>query len=138
MGRGKTLSLDEITTINTLKQEGYSNRYIANRINRSSWVVNNYLKDPENYGKNRKGRTKLATTLRERRLILREASNSTLSARDIKNNVQTHASIRTVQRIIAKYKNIRRQKIKRKPNLKPVHKAARLDFCRRYMHWREE
>ena len=67
MGRGKTLSNEEIGKIVALIQEDYSNRQIGNKIGRTHQLINNYLKDPENYGKNQKGRTARATTERERR-----------------------------------------------------------------------
>jgi IS30 family transposase len=51
MGRGKRLSAEEVESIKSLQQEGYSNRYIAARINRSPRVVNNFVRNVENYGK---------------------------------------------------------------------------------------
>jgi IS30 family transposase len=51
MGRDKRLSAEEVESIKSLQQEGYSNRYIAARINRSPRVVNNFVRNMENYGK---------------------------------------------------------------------------------------
>jgi transposase len=72
MGRGKRLTAEEIGNIKCLREEGYSNREIARRIHRSAKVVNNFVQDIENYGKNYRGGIKSATTARERRTILRE------------------------------------------------------------------
>jgi transposase len=72
MGRGKRLTAEEIGNIKCLREEGYSNREIARRIHRSAKVVNNFVQDIENYGKNYRGSIKSATTARERRTILRE------------------------------------------------------------------
>lgn len=138
MPRGKVLTSEEIATIALLKKEGYSNRQIAEKIGRSPRVINNYFKDPENYGKNQKGRTAKATTERDRRVILREASNFMGTARQIKAKSGVKASVRTVQRIIKSSPHIRRQKLKRKPVLKSEHRAARLNFGRAHMAWTDE
>lgn len=138
MGRKKCLSLEEIGKIKILCEEGYSLRKIAERIGRSHQVISNFLNDPENYGKKFKGRTKFATTERERRTILREASNSTLTAGQIAHNVGTEASVRTVQRILRNTPHLKRLKIKRKPHLKECHCTERLRFARNKMHWVKE
>ncbi|CAH2100518.1 unnamed protein product [Euphydryas editha] len=138
MGRKKSLTSEEIGKIKILCEEGYSLRKIAKRIGRSHQVISNFLDDRENYGKKFKGRTKFATTERERRAILREASNSTLTARQIAHNVGTKASVRTVQRIIRNFPHLKRLKMKRKPCLKEHHCTERLHFARNNMHWTKE
>lgn len=138
MGRGKTLTKIEIGKILAFKQENYSNREIAKKINRDPWTINHFLKNPDIYGKNRRGRTAKATTERERRSILREASNSMACARTIKEKVGTSASVRTVRRIIRKCPHLRRQKLKKKPHLFQHHRDARLAFCRAHMNWKDE
>jgi transposase len=50
MGCGKRLTAEEIGSIK--REEGYSNREITRRIHRSAKVVNNFVQDIENYGKN--------------------------------------------------------------------------------------
>jgi DNA-binding NarL/FixJ family response regulator len=80
MGRGKRPHAKEIGSIKCLREEGYSNREIGRRIHRSAKVVNNFVQDIENYGKNYRDGIQIATTARERRTILREASNSTMTA----------------------------------------------------------
>jgi hypothetical protein len=47
-----------------VREEGYSNREIARRIHRSAKVVNNFVEDIENYGKNYRGGIQIATTAR--------------------------------------------------------------------------
>lgn len=138
MGRGKTLTNLEIGKILAFKQENYSNREIAKQIGRDPWTVNNFLKDPENYGKKERGSTARATTERERRSILREASNSAASAGKIKEKVGTSASVRTVRRVIEQCPHLRRQKLKKKPHLLQRHKDRRLEFCRTHLSWKEE
>lgn len=138
MGSGKTLTATERAKIDAFKEIGLSGREIARRLNRSKTVVNNYLADPQNYGKNQKGRTGKATTPRENRLILRLASNSTLPATMIRAKSGVSANITTVRRIIQKSDTIQRRKLKKKPVLKPVHKEHRMDFARQHVDWSSE
>lgn len=138
MGRAKTLTETEIGQIIALKQENYSNRDIGRRIGRDHKTINNFVKNKENYGKNRRGRTARATTDRERRAILRKASNSAATARKIKEEVGTAASVQTVRRVIRQCPHIRRQKLQRKPHLLERHKTARLQFCQDHLHWKTE
>lgn len=114
MGKGKQLSEEEKVTICVLKAEGYSGRAIAKKLNRCKSTVNVYLANKETYGKNMKGGTHRATTIRERRAIIREASNSTESAVKIAGKVGCSASISTVRRVIKSSPIIKRLKIKKK------------------------
>lgn len=138
MGRGKTLTKEEIGKILAFNQQNLSNREIAKKLGRNHKTIISYLRNQENYGKNRKGRTARATTERERRSILREASNSAASARKIKDKVATSASIWTVRRIIKQCPHLRRKKLMKKPHLLPHHKNSRLEFCRTHLNWNEE
>jgi transposase len=103
---------EEIGSIKCLREEGYSNREIARRIHRSAKVVNNFVQDSENYGKNYRGGIQTATTARERRSILREAS-STMTPRKIKEAVESAASLRTIQRLIKKCAHLSRRRLKK-------------------------
>lgn len=51
MGRKKSLSEVEITSIGIYKKMGFSNRQIAKEIGRSETVIRNFLKKGEDYGK---------------------------------------------------------------------------------------
>lgn len=135
MGRGKKLSSLEIEKINFYVSQKLSNREIAKKIGRSPKVINNYMKNKENYGQLYKGRTKFATTPRERRLILRAASNSTKTARQIASEINTTASIATVRRIIRSASHLKRKKLKLKTPLRANHIMARMSFAKKYMSW---
>jgi hypothetical protein len=76
--------------------------------------VNNFVQDIENYGKNYRGGIQTATIARERRTILREATNSTMTPRKIKEAVESAASLRTVQRLIKKCAHLSRRRLKKK------------------------
>jgi transposase len=114
MDRGKRLTAEDIGSIKCLREEGYSNREIARRIHRSAKVVNNFVQDIENYGKNYRGGIQTATTARERRTILRDASNSTITPRKINEAIESAASLRTVQRLIKKGAHLSRRNLKKK------------------------
>lgn len=137
MGRGKTLTKVERAQVDVLNNENCSMREIARRLRRSDYVIRNYLRNKENYDQKRKGRTATATTERERRKILRIASNSAATARQIRDVVGTSASVRTVQRILKKSPHIRRLKLKKKPVLTARHKENRLQFARQHIQWGE-
>ena len=86
MGKAKQLTSEEIGKLKILKELGVSNRQIAKKLNRSECVIRSFLKDPENYGKKYKGRTKEALTAREKRLVLRNASNSKVQLEKLHKN----------------------------------------------------
>ncbi|CAK9819131.1 Transposable element Tc3 transposase [Anthophora quadrimaculata] len=135
MDRAKQLSCTEIGKVQVLKEEGYSNREIARRLNRSEYVIRSYLKNKENYGKLYKGRTKESLSPRGKRSIVRIASNSTYSGKQIAEKVNVSASVRTVQRYLKKVTTIERKCLKKKPCLKDRHKKTRLEFARKHMDW---
>jgi hypothetical protein len=83
--------------------------------------VNNFVQDIENYGKNYRGGIQTATTARKRRTILREASNSTMTPRKIKEALESAASLRTVQRLIKKCAHLSRCRLKKKTVLTQRH-----------------
>jgi hypothetical protein len=76
--------------------------------------VNNFVQDIENYGKNYRGGIQTARTARERRTILREASNSTINPRKIKEATESTASLKTVQRLIRKCAHLSPRRLKKK------------------------
>lgn len=138
MGRGKSLSNEERVKIEVLKSENYSYREIAQKLSPSKNVVRNFLQNKENYGKNMKGRVSKATTSRDRRAILREASNSPLSAAKIRAKKGVTASVSTVRRVINSAKHLQLRKLKKKPPLNVAQKSKRLAFAKQHMTWRDE
>ena len=134
MGKSKILSALEREKVDFYHAEGWSNRKIAEKLNRSSRTVDRYLKDPKSYGNRYKGRNQ-ALSAREKRKILRLASNSTQSAAKIRQLAGVKASLSTVKRTIHAAKHIKRLKIKKKPPLDAVRKQKRLQFAKNYMTW---
>ncbi|XP_043257971.1 uncharacterized protein LOC122400515 [Colletes gigas] len=135
MPRGKKLTESEIRVIVNLKEKNTSISEISRVIGRSRCAVFNYLKNRGNYGKKHPGGRPKAATERQRRAILRVASNSSLTARQIAAEAGVHTNIRNVQRIIKQAKHLKRRKLQKKPPLTNRHKAAREDFAERHIQW---
>ena len=132
MGHGKQLSEYEKGQIDILKSQNASSREIARQINRSDFVVNNYLKNKVTYGTNKStGRPKSLTQHARRRLI-RSATNKSLSATRLRDMLDLSACVRTIQRCLCKAEHLVRRKIRRKPVLNKRHIAARLSFAKKY------
>ena len=84
MPRGPLLSEFERGQVTALRESGCSMREIARRLKRSIRVISNYLASPDNYGKNHAGGKPKALSERDKRQILRLASNSKYSLKKIK------------------------------------------------------
>lgn len=76
MSKGKALTDKEKGKIEAFHRDKVGIREIARRIGRSHQVVLTYLKNPSGYGKNRKKPRKSKLSGREKREIVRTASNS--------------------------------------------------------------
>ncbi|XGW19025.1 hypothetical protein V3C99_003105, partial [Haemonchus contortus] len=115
MGRGSLLSDFEKGQILAKKEQGLSNRRIARDLGRSHTVVDNFIKNPEEYGTRRSaGRPSLLSD-RDKRRILREASNSTKSCMEIRSSLNLNASKDTVWRVIRKSQFIVKRKMRKAP-----------------------
>jgi len=132
MGKAGVMSLLERQKVDFFHSQGLSNRNIAKKINRSSRTVDRYLKDPEKYGKNFKGK-KRELSERAVRKIVRIASNSTKSAAKIKELAGIKASLSTVQRTIRNAEHLKHLETKKKPPLNAIRKEKRLRFAKEYM-----
>jgi len=91
----------------------------------------------ENYGLKNKGGRKPKLTPRDNRRILKAASNSYISRREIVSNLQLSVSKWTIGRVLKKFPNIRCEKMKGKP-LTKAHKINRLEWAKKYMSWKAE
>ena len=96
MLKGKLLNSTEKGIITRLKCEGNSNRNIAKTIGRSRTIVDNFIKGNQ---KKKIGRPKKLSE-REKRSILRVASNAALSYNQIKSKSGVNCNRSTVRRII--------------------------------------
>lgn len=133
MPRGKVLSETEKGKIRAYFEEGYSKRAIAEGLKRSDAIVRNFLRDPEEYGKNRTGGPKSKLSDRNKRCIIKSASNSKKTAAQIAHDCGLNVSKWTIHRVLRASGHICRQKLKSAPRLLARHKAARLEFARNNM-----
>lgn len=136
MSKGKRLTEYERGKIDALHSRKESERKIAFAIKRSKTVVHNYLKLQEKYGlKGRRGR-KQKLSERDKRNILRSASNTNKSASQIKSELSLKVSVRTIQRVLYKCAYLRYQKMRRKPLMNKIHFQKRLKFAKNAIKYR--
>lgn len=133
MARGLKLSEREKGLIEGYGDRGYGIREIARKIGRSHNVVGNFLRNKTSYGtKKHPGRpSKLSS--KDKRRIIRAASNSSISLKEIKKKNGLKVSRETIRRVIKSSPHIVRAKLKPAPYLKPAHLSARLHFARKNM-----
>lgn len=136
MGRGKPLSEAEKAKISTLKDYlNMSNRQIAKEINRSKNVVQNFLENRGNYGKNYVTGRPSTITATQKRLLIRSAANSRKSARELKVENNLSIGIRRVQKILSGSEHLKFKKMKRKPMLSQANIEGRKKFALKHIHW---
>lgn len=138
MPRGTTLSHEERGKILAYNELRYSTSVIARKINRSRCVVQNFLKNPDNYNTCKRTGRKLLLSARERRSILRKASNSSASCSTLAASVRKKVSKSTIWRTLQQCKHLKLSKMKKEPRLLPRHKVARLTFAENHLStdWR--
>ncbi|CAK9832681.1 Transposable element Tc3 transposase [Anthophora retusa] len=130
MPRGKELSEAEKAMIDAFRIEGRGYGYIAKQISRSKSAIADYVTKRRNYGaKKRPGRpSKLSP--RDKRTILRKASNSAMSLVKIRDESKLNVSKTTIYRTIVSSPHIVRSKMMSAPRLKNTDKSARLSFAK--------
>ena len=133
MGRGKSLSEFEIGQILAYQSEGKSGRWIANRMNRSKSAINEFLKNPEQYGQaQRSGRPRTLSD-RDRRHVLRLLTDENRSCSSAKNELGLDCHRSTIYRAARETEHVDFKKANHKPPLSKEHRAARVDFAKKYI-----
>lgn len=138
MGRAKSLTPSEKNIIQRMKNRGFCISDISKNTGRSRKVILNFLKSPESYGTKKSPGRPPALTTREKRAILRVASNSTLTARQIAARAGVVTNLKNVQRVIRAAPHIKRKKMKGIPPLSSAHKERRKAFAREHVQWKDE
>lgn len=133
MPRTQLLSIREKGQIDVLRRLNYGYKKIAKSIDRSKTCVKNYLKrQAAPKPKTRQGRPpKLSARTKAR--ILRLASNSAKTSKEIRDESGASVSPMTIRRVIHSCPHMRRAKLKRSPFLTKLHKQRRCEFARREM-----
>ncbi|XP_043584063.1 uncharacterized protein LOC122568430 [Bombus pyrosoma] len=129
MGRGKKLNESEKKQILELKQQRLSVTKISKVIRRRR-VIHNFLKNVEDYGKKKSTGRPSSLPDRDKRAILRAASNSQLTTKQIMEKCSVSASVSSVRRVLLSCKNIKRLKLKKELSLTTKHKVERLRFAK--------
>uniref|UniRef100_A0A1I7X5H2 HTH_Tnp_Tc3_1 domain-containing protein n=1 Tax=Heterorhabditis bacteriophora TaxID=37862 RepID=A0A1I7X5H2_HETBA len=135
MGRASTPSLHERGQIKVLSTAGYTVKQIADVIKRSRKAIMNFLYHQEEYGTKKSSGRPSKLNDREKREILRIASNSTISTNEIRRTYDIDASESTVWRMLDKCPNIVRSRMKKCPQLTQRHKNERLCWARIFMRY---
>lgn len=131
MGKGTLLSEREKGKILAYASCNIPKREISRRIRRSVTAITNFLNNSVDYGNQYKGRKPILDN-RARRKLRNLASNQQISAKEIKNDLGTKASLTTIRRELKLMKIVHR-KMKRSPKLTANHKLQRMEFCRSNM-----
>lgn len=131
MGKRPQLSLRERGKIDAYVELNLSKRDMARRLRRSCHCITTYLNNKEQYGKKFKGKPP-ALNPRDKRRVLRAASNSSKSSNVLKRELHLNASRWTIARTL-KSNNMSWCKMRKMPLLTQNHKDSRLQFCRKYM-----
>lgn len=133
MGRGKSLTDVEIGQILAYHDQGKSGRWIGNKIGRSKSLVNDFLKDPEQYGQAKHtGRPKVITD-RESRHVLRLITDENMSCPEAKRQLELTCHRSTVYRNVRDAEHVDFKKANHKPPLTKEHRIARLNFAREHI-----
>jgi len=126
MGRGRRLTDYERGQIDTMYASGSKVYQIAQAIGRSFYVVKSYLENRETYGKSHGGGKQKALTAKDKRQIVRHASNKMTSVMEIKHDLQLAASKSTIWRAIKSSGVMEHKKLKKVPRLTEAHKKRRV------------
>jgi hypothetical protein len=91
---------------------------LPKKIKRSHGAVGKFLKNPSQYGKNKRSGRKSVVNDRIRRQILRLTSNSTISCAQIKDQLPIKVSRSTIDRVHRKAPHLQYRKLKARPLLR--------------------
>ena len=106
---------------------------LSREMKKTENVIRNFLRDPSGYGTAKVSGRPSKLSKRDKRRIIRKASNSTLSCADIGNNLNLDVSRCTIWRTLKQSSHLIWSKLISGPYLKEHHKAARLEFARKSM-----
>ena len=124
MPRGTYLSDVEKGEILAFLKNRLSFREIGRKLVRSDKVVRNFAKNQSQYGKNKTGGSKRKLSERDRRRIVKAASNSMQSLSQISADCGVKVSNSTISRVLNEFGTITRQSLMTVPRLLTRHKIV--------------
>ena len=135
MPAGTKLSLEEQGKVLAFREVGLSKRECAKRVGRSAKAIRTFLNDPETYNTaKRPGRPTKLTPAAQRRLF-RAASNSSLSSRELVNELELPVSSRRVRSLLQENPNLQYTKRMAAPLLTPAHMQKRVAWAEEMVSW---
>lgn len=137
MPTGVHLSGHQQGLISGFKELGYSARQIEKMVHVSKHAILNYLHDPQTGTRGHLAGRKTATTMRDKRRILRSASNSFMSCTGILAETDVKVSKRTVLRVLSSCPHLKRSKAKKRPPCFRSTKVKRLEFAQTHLQWNQ-
>lgn len=119
--------------IDGLAASNASCRQIAAKIGRSYAAIASYVRNPAGYGKKKHPGRPRKLTPRDRRAVVKVASNQMISCAKIKAELGLSVNKTTIWRELNRSAHLKWSRMNAAPKLKDHHKTARLDFARKYM-----
>lgn len=97
--------------------------------------MRSFLKDPKSYGTRRFHGRPRSLSVRDERRLLRAASNSPKSAKQLKMELQLPISASRTRAYLNNASNLRHKKPQRAPVLSQKHKDHRLEWAKKHLRW---
>ncbi|RLO09847.1 hypothetical protein DYB28_001664 [Aphanomyces astaci] len=129
MGRAGQLTEYEQGSALAFSKAGWSIKRIAATLGRSRNVVASFIRPRETYGTQYGSRKSTKVSERARRQIVKHASTTGCSARQLKAYLPLEVSLRTYQRILIQAAFLQYTKLQHAPKLEQRHKDARLKYA---------
>lgn len=138
MPLGTSLSQFEQGQILGLRDGGWKNKEIANKLHRHRNTISNFLKAPRNYGSIKRSGRKPTIDARSKRHIKRLAVDEGMSSGEIKRHMDLNVTRSRIVQIINENVDVTYTSMIALPELLPRHITARLAFAQKYQFWDTE
>ncbi|ETV86302.1 hypothetical protein H257_02715 [Aphanomyces astaci] len=133
MPKGYALTLEQRGSIVAFRKAKLSIRRIADELGVSKGAVCSYLRSPETYGTPIRAGRPAKYDARDKRRVLRLASEGRSSSSRIKHDLNLTFSTRTVRRILSNAPHLKYKKRKATPRLTSAHKKARVEWAKSHV-----
>ncbi|KAF0702422.1 hypothetical protein AaE_015946 [Aphanomyces astaci] len=133
MAKGLLLKLEQSGSILAFRKAKWTIRRIAGELFESKGAVWNFLRSPETYGSSKRPGRCSKLDSRDKRLVLRGASNGKSSSSRIKFDLNLNVSTRTLRRILSKSPHFKYKKRKAVPRLTPPHRVTRVEWAKSHV-----
>ena len=135
MVRGVSLTKEEKGRIEAFRRCGISQKRIAKELGRSRAVIQNYLKDPQNYGTRKSTGRPSNVTPHQKRLLLREGSRGIKSADQLRRELNLPIGTRRVQMLLHECPSLVFKRMKKGPAMNRGHRKKRKKWAEARVDW---